>query len=61
MVALSLTCFLRVLDVGIGMNMLLYICQLGLYAYFGVYITSIKTKAYLVVLAQSELKRNNFD
>lgn len=25
-VALSLTCFLRVLDVGLGLNMLLYVC-----------------------------------
>ena len=60
-VALSLTCFLRVLDVGLGVSMLLYICQLGLYAYFGVYITSVKTKAYLVCVAQTELKRHNFD
>lgn len=40
LVALSLTCILRVFDVGIGFNMILYICQLILYAYFGVYVTS---------------------
>ena len=46
LLVISLTQFMRVFDVGLGMSMLLYVAQLGLVAYFGVYLTSLKTKAY---------------
>ena len=61
LIGLSLTQVLRVLDVGVGMPMLLYICQLGLYAYFGVYITTVKTKAYFLSVAKGELKSLDID
>ena len=60
-VGLSLTQIMRVLDVGVGMPMVLYIFQLALYAYFGVYITSVKMKAYFVSVAKSELIRHELN
>ena len=60
-VGLSVTQVLRVLDVGVGMPMLLYLCQLSLYAYFGVYVTSVKTKAYFLSIAKTELKRHELN
>ena len=56
-IALSLGCVFRVYDIGSNMCILLYFCQLSLYAYFGVFETYLKVRGFLNSQSKSQQKR----
>jgi len=60
-IALSFACVFRVYEVGQANCIILYCCQLGLYAYFGVFQTCVKTRAYLQSQSKSELLRQQIN